>query len=182
MEIIQGVIIALLFVVFSLCDAWGNLRSFQSPTSMRQKPASQGSVSSPAALWNPLQMSSQYPSPLTSDSRRFAKDPLGVQSKQLLQGLVKPLEWRYPVVPEIQTEVAVGFEQRPPVTPSSVAVQCSENAVLIEVKQDLFSNGQLIQPSGLSLGGCSAVGEDFDSKVFIFEYELQNCGSMLMVS
>lgn len=173
MEFIQAVLVALLSVGFSLCDAWGNLRPFQSPRSLSQKPAPLRSVS-----WNPSPLSF----PLGSDSRRFAQDPLGVQSKQMLEGPVKPLDWRFPVVPDIHTEVAVGFEQRPPVTPSSVAVQCSESSVLVEVQQDLFSNGQLIQPSGLLLGGCPAVGEDSHSKVLIFQYQLQDCGSVLMVS
>uniref|UniRef100_A0A672SW01 Zona pellucida sperm-binding protein 3 n=1 Tax=Sinocyclocheilus grahami TaxID=75366 RepID=A0A672SW01_SINGR len=63
-----------------------------------------------------------------------------------------------------------------------VAVQCGENRVLVEVKKDLFSNGQLIQPSGLSMGGCPVVGEDSASRVLIFEYELQDCNSVLMMS
>ncbi|XP_016427518.1 zona pellucida sperm-binding protein 3-like, partial [Sinocyclocheilus rhinocerous] len=102
--------------------------------------------------------------------------------KQLLQGPVKPLSWRFPIVPEVQSELAVDFQLRQPVTPSSVAVQCGENRVLVEVKKDLFSNGQLIQPSGLSMGGCPVVGEDSASRVLIFEYELQDCNSVLMMT
>ncbi len=101
--------------------------------------------------------------------------------KQVLQGPVKPLDWRFPIVPEVQSEVAVDFQLRQPVTPSSVAIQCGENRVFVEVQQDLFSNGHLIQPSGLSLGGCPVVGQYSNSRVLIFEYELQDCNSVLMV-
>ncbi len=76
----------------------------------------------------------------------------------MLHGPVKPLVWRFPIVPEVQSEVSVDFQLRQPVTPSSVAIQYGENRVHVEVQQGLFSNGQLIQPSGLSLGGCPVVG------------------------
>ncbi|KAA0711662.1 Zona pellucida sperm-binding protein 3 [Triplophysa tibetana] len=165
MEFILDVIFALLFVV-SLCDAWSDPRI--------QKPASRWSL--------PQQMPSQRPSPPASESRRLAQDLQGVQSKQLSEGLVSPLVWRFPVTPEVQTDVAVGFEQRRPVTPRTVAVMCGESAVLVEVKQDLFGTGQLIRPSGLSLGGCPVFGADFGSKVLMFVYELHQCGSVLMMT
>ncbi|ROI68657.1 Zona pellucida sperm-binding protein 3 [Anabarilius grahami] len=151
---------------------------------MRPKsdPASRNPALSPLGLWNPLQVAPQFQSPLSSVSRNLAQDPFGLQEKQLLQGPVKPLDWRYPIVPEVQRELAVDFQLRQPVTPSSVAVQCSENRVLVEVQQDLFSNGQLIQPTGLSLGGCPVVGQDTEARVLIFEYELQDCNSVLMMN
>ncbi|KAL0169485.1 hypothetical protein M9458_034081, partial [Cirrhinus mrigala] len=170
MEFLQGVFVLVLIVSFDLTNAWGSLRYGQSPGTMRWKsdPASRGPAFSPRGLWNPMGMTSALQS------------PFGVQEKQLLQGPVKPLDWRFPLVPEVQRELAVDFQMRQPVTPSSVAVQCSENQVLVEVQQDLFSNGQLIQPSGLSLGGCSVVGQDPESRVLVFEYELQSCNSVLM--
>ncbi|XP_048048137.1 zona pellucida sperm-binding protein 3-like isoform X1 [Megalobrama amblycephala] len=182
MEFLQGVLVVVVLVAFDLPDAWGSLRYSQSPRSMRPKsdPASRSPGLSPLGLWNPLQVASQ--SPLSPVSRNLAQDPFGLQEKQLLQGPVKPLDWRYPVVPEVQRELAVDFQLRQPVTPSSVAVQCSENRVLVEVQQDLFSNGQLIQPSGLSLGGCPVVGQDTESRVLIFEYELQDCNSVQMMN
>uniref|UniRef100_A0A671LAH4 Zona pellucida sperm-binding protein 3 n=1 Tax=Sinocyclocheilus anshuiensis TaxID=1608454 RepID=A0A671LAH4_9TELE len=138
-----------------------------------------GSALSSQGVLTPLQKASQFQS---QDSRGFVQEPLGFQEKQLLQGPVKPLDWRFPIVPEVQSELAVDFQLRQPVTPSSVAVQCGENRVLVEVKKDLFSNGQLIQPSGLSMGGCPVVGEDSASRVLIFEYELQDCNSVLMMT
>ncbi|KAK9960254.1 hypothetical protein ABG768_010329 [Culter alburnus] len=184
MELLQGVLVVVVLVAFDLPDAWGSLRYSQSPRSMRLKsdPASRSPALSPLGLWNPLQVASQFQSPLSPVSRNLAQDPFGLQEKQLLQGPVKPLDWRYPVVPEVQRELAVDFQLRQPVTPSSVAVQCSENRVLVEVQQDLFSNGQLIQPTGLSLGGCPVVGQDTESMVLIFEYELQDCNSVLMMN
>ncbi|WP_161550420.1 zona pellucida domain-containing protein, partial [Pseudomonas sp. Q1] len=142
-------------------------------------PASRGHALSSQGFLNPFQKDYQFP---VLDSRRFAQEPLGLQEKQLMQGPVKPLDWKFPVVPEVQRELAANFQLRQPVTPSSVAVQCSENRVHVEVKKDMFSNGQLIQPSGLSMGGCPVVGEDSASGVLIFEYALQDCNSVLMMT
>ncbi len=153
MSLFHGVLMLVVIAVFDLKNAWGSLRYNQSPGRMKLQsdPVSRGPALSSQGFWNPLQKASPFQS---HDSRGFAQEPLGLQEKQVLQGPVKPLLWRFPIVPEVQSEVAVDFQLRQPVTPSSVAVQCSENRVHVEVQQDLFSNGQLIQPSGLSLGGC----------------------------
>ncbi|XP_067280264.1 zona pellucida sperm-binding protein 3-like [Pseudorasbora parva] len=184
MEFLKGVLVVVVIVAFDLPNAWGSLRYSQSPRSMGPKsdPASRSPALSPPGLRNTLQVSSQFQSPLGSSSRGLAQEPFGLQEKQLLQGPVKPLDWKYPIVPEVQSELAVNFQLRQPVTPSSVAVQCGENRVLVEVQQDLFSNGHLIQPTGLSLGGCPVVGQDSQSKVLIFEYELQDCNSVQMMN
>ncbi len=180
MGFLQCVLVLVVIVVFDLKNAWGILRYNQSPSSMKPQsdPASRGPPLSSPQFWNPLQKASQLPS---HDSRGFAQESLGLQEKQVLQGPVKPLDWRFPIVPEVQSEVAVDFQLRQPVTPSSVAVQCGENRVHVEVQQDLFSNGQLIQPSGLSLGGCPVVGWVPGSSVLFFENELHDCNSVLMV-
>ncbi|XP_067279230.1 uncharacterized protein [Pseudorasbora parva] len=184
MEFLKGVLVVVVILAFDLPNACGSLRYSQSPRSMGPKldPASRSPALSPPGLQNTLQVSPQFQSPLGSSSRGLAQEPFGLQEKQLLQGLVKPLDWKYPIVPEVQSELAVNFQLRQPVTPSSVAVQCGENRVLVEVQQDLFSNGHLIQPTGLSLGGCPVVGQDSQSKVLIFEYELQDCNSVQMGS
>ncbi|XP_058624151.1 zona pellucida sperm-binding protein 3-like [Onychostoma macrolepis] len=181
MGVLQGVLVLVMIVVFDLKYAWGSLRYSQSPRSMKPQsdPASRGPALSSQGFRNPLQKVSQFQSHV---SREFAQEPLGVQEKQVLQGPVKPLVWRFPIVPELQSEVAVDFQLRQPVTPSSAAIQCGENQVLVEVQQDLFSNGQLIQPSGLSLGGCPVVGWVPGSRVLFFEYELQDCNSVLMMT
>ncbi|XP_077093769.1 zona pellucida sperm-binding protein 3-like [Siphateles boraxobius] len=184
MGFLKVVLVVVAIVAFDLPDVLGSLRYSHSPRSMgpRSDPASRSPALSPLGLWNPLQVASQFQSPLGPDSKSLAQDPFGVQEKQLLQVPVKPLDWRYPIVPEVQSELAVDFQLRQPVTPSSVAVQCGENRVLVEVQQDFFSNGQLIQPTGLSLGGCPVVGQDPGSRVLIFEYELQDCNSVLMMN
>uniref|UniRef100_A0A9J7YPT2 Zona pellucida sperm-binding protein 3 n=2 Tax=Cyprinus carpio TaxID=7962 RepID=A0A9J7YPT2_CYPCA len=179
MGFLQGVLVLVVIVAFDLKNAWGSLRHSQSPSIMKPQSASRGPVLSSQGFLNPFQKVSQVQS---FDSRKFAQEPLGSQEKQLLQGPVKPLDWRFPIVPEVPRELAVNFQLRQPVTPSSVAVQCSENRVHVEVKKDLFSNGQLIQPSGLSMGGCPVVREDSASGVLIFEYELQDCNSVLMMT
>ncbi len=175
MGLFHGVLVLVVIVVFDLKNAWGSLRYNQSPRSMKPQsdPVSRGPVLSSQG-WSPLQKASPFQS---HDSRRFAQEPLGLQEKQ---GPVKPLVWRFPIVPEVQSKVAVDFQLRQPVTPSSVAIQCGENRVHVEVQQDFFSNGQLIQPSGLSLGGCPVVGWVPGSRV-LFENELHDCNSVLMV-
>ncbi len=180
MSLFHGVLVLVVIAVFDLKNAWGSLRYNQSPGSMKPQsnPVSRGPVLSSQGFWNPLQKASPFQS---HDSRGFAQEPLGLQEKQVLQGPVKPLVWRFPIVPEVQSEVAVDFQLRQPVTPSSVAIQCGENRVHVEVQQDLFSNGQLIQPSGLSLGGCPVVGWVPGSRVLYFENELHDCNSVLMV-
>ncbi len=180
MSLFHGVLMLFVIAVFDLKNAWGSLRYNQSPRSMKPQsnPVSRGPALFSQGFWNPLQKASPFQS---HDSRRFAQEPLGLQEKQVLQGPVKPLVWRFPIVPEVQSKVAVDFQLRQPVTPSSVEIQCGENRVHVEVQQDIFSNGQLIQPSGLSLGGCPVVGWVPGSRVLFFENELHDCNSVLMV-
>ncbi|XP_051501695.1 zona pellucida sperm-binding protein 3-like [Myxocyprinus asiaticus] len=99
-----------------------------------------------------------------------------------MQGPVVPLTWHYPVIPEEPQKPDVPFELRIPAPAQSIAAQCGERFVHVEVKMDFFGTGQLVNPSFLSLGGCGAVGEDPDTQVFIFENELQACGSSLMMT
>uniref|UniRef100_A0A8C2IMC9 ZP domain-containing protein n=1 Tax=Cyprinus carpio TaxID=7962 RepID=A0A8C2IMC9_CYPCA len=139
----------------------------QSPSTMKLQsaPSSRGPVLSSWYL-NPFQKTSQFQS---FDSRKFAQEPLGSQQKQLMQGPVKPLDTGgFPSFQRCKA-LAVNFQLRQPVTPSSVAVQCSENRVFVE-------------PSGLSMGGCPVVSEDSASGVLIFEYELQDCNIVLMMT
>ncbi|XP_026100879.1 zona pellucida sperm-binding protein 3-like [Carassius auratus] len=181
MGFLQGVLVVAVIVVFDLKNAWGSLRRSQSPSS--KKPQSTSASRDPAlpsqGFLNPFQKASQFQS---LGYGGFAQEPLGLQEKQLLQGPVKPLSWKFPIVPEVQRELAVNFQLRQPVTPSSVAVQCSEDRVHVEVRKDMFGNGLLIQPSGLSMGGCPVVGEDSASGVLILEYALQDCNSVLMMT
>ncbi|XP_052431144.1 zona pellucida sperm-binding protein 3-like isoform X10 [Carassius gibelio] len=180
MGLLQYVLVLVVLVVFDLKNAFGSLRSSQSPKSKKHQPypASRVAVSS-QVLGNTLQKASPSQG---LDYSGFAQEPLGLQEKQVLQGPVRPLDWRFPIVPEVPSEMAVDFRLRQPVTPSSVAIQCGENRVHVEVQQDLFSNGELIQPSGLTLGGCPVVGLVPGSKVLFFENELQDCNSVLMMT
>jgi len=110
------------------------------------------------------------------------QDPGSSQSKQLMEAPLVPLTWRFPVVPEEPQQPDVPFELRVPVAAESIAAQCGESFVHVEVKKDFFGTGQLVNPSFLTLGGCAAVGEDPTTQVLIFQYELQACGSSLTVS
>uniref|UniRef100_A0AAZ3SHB8 Zona pellucida sperm-binding protein 3 n=1 Tax=Oncorhynchus tshawytscha TaxID=74940 RepID=A0AAZ3SHB8_ONCTS len=105
------------------------------------------------------------------------KQDLVFQSKQ---GFETPLTWTFPrdPVPEAKPDVR-NVELKQPVPANTVGVKCGENLVQVEVTQDLFGIGQLIQPAHLTLGGCAAVGEDVEAQRLIFESELQGCGSKL---
>uniref|UniRef100_A0A3B4ATR3 Zona pellucida sperm-binding protein 3 n=1 Tax=Periophthalmus magnuspinnatus TaxID=409849 RepID=A0A3B4ATR3_9GOBI len=74
------------------------------------------------------------------------------------------------------------IEVRHPVPVSTVAVDCRESYVHVEVKKDMFGIGQFIYPGGLTLGDCPVSAEDNTGQVLIFQYELQSCGSELRVS
>ncbi|XP_056118843.1 zona pellucida sperm-binding protein 3-like [Rhinichthys klamathensis goyatoka] len=110
------------------------------------------------------------------------QDPGSSQSKQLMEAPLVPLTWHFPVVPEEPQQPDVPFELRVPIATESIAAQCGERFVHVEVKKDFFGTGQLVNPSFLTLGGCAAVGEDPTTQVLIFEYELQACGSSLMMT
>ncbi|KAL6460858.1 hypothetical protein MHYP_G00308240 [Metynnis hypsauchen] len=107
------------------------------------------------------------------------EDPLSVQLKQVVQGQLKKLTWHFPQAPEKPQQPAVYFEPRQPVSTVSVAADCGQSSVYVEVKKDLFGTGELIDPSALSLGGCAVTGEDSAAQVLIFEAELQLCNSVL---
>ncbi|XP_057685485.1 zona pellucida sperm-binding protein 3-like isoform X1 [Corythoichthys intestinalis] len=77
-----------------------------------------------------------------------------------------------PVEPD--PKMAVDFEQRVPKPADSLAVQCGEGEVIVEVKQNFFGNGQLIRPSDLTLGGCGLLRQD--DRVLLFRTELHGCG------
>ncbi|XP_042599226.1 zona pellucida sperm-binding protein 3-like [Cyprinus carpio] len=176
---LRCVLVLVVLVVFDLKTGFGSLRSSQSPKSKKYQSYPASRVPAVSSQGLTLQKASPFQS---LDSRRFAQEPLGVQEKQVLRGPVKPLDWRFPIVPELPREMAVDFHLRQPVTPSSVAIQCGETRIHVEAHQDLFSNGQLIQPSGLTLGGCPVVGFVPGSKVLYFENELQDCNSVLMMT
>jgi len=117
-----------------------------------------------------------------ADPWNLLQEPGNTQSKQLMEGPVAPLTWRFPIMPEEPQQPDVPFELRVPVAAESIAAQCGENLVHVEVKKDFFGTGHLVNPSFLTLGGCAVVGEDPEANVLIFEYELQTCGSSLTVS
>ncbi|KAL0163890.1 hypothetical protein M9458_039643, partial [Cirrhinus mrigala] len=120
-------------------------------------------------------------SPAGVDPWKF-QEPGSSQSKQLMQAPMTPLTWHFPVVPEEPQQPDVNFELHVPTPTESIAAQCGESSVHVEVKMDFFGTGQLVNPSFLSLGGCAAVGKDPEAKVLIFEYELQACGSSLTMT
>ncbi|KAK9956632.1 hypothetical protein ABG768_014351 [Culter alburnus] len=110
--------------------------------------------------------------------------PSSIQSKQEFQIPVSELTWKFPVAPEEPAQPDFNFElQQPkPHAANSIAVQCWEDAVHVEVKQDFFGTGQLLEPSLLSLGGCGVVDLDAAAGVFVFHSPLQECGGELVMT
>ncbi|XP_010904151.1 zona pellucida sperm-binding protein 3 [Esox lucius] len=102
-----------------------------------------------------------------------------VQSKQTFP---EHLTWRFPENPVKEELPAITEHRPPPVAANSVAVQCGESAARVEVKQDLFGIGQLIDPADLTLGSCAVTGEDASVQVLFFDTELHGCGSTMMMT
>ncbi|XP_039543061.1 zona pellucida sperm-binding protein 3-like isoform X3 [Pimephales promelas] len=117
-----------------------------------------------------------------TDSGKSSQDLMGVQLKELLQGPVAKLTWSFPSLPEEPQQSDVPFELPNPVPANSVAAQCGENSVYVEVKKDFFGTGRPLLSSGFTLGGCTATGEDSSAQVLIFESELHGCSSTSMVT
>nr|BCD71186.1 egg envelope protein [Sardinops melanostictus] len=88
------------------------------------------------------------------------------------------MTWKFPEVP-LPSEVGVTVDLRTPIIPNSIQVQCEEQQVLIEVDMDFFKNGQLINPTDLTLGGCAVVGQDLSANKMLLQSDLHNCGSVL---
>uniref|UniRef100_A0A8C9WRL5 Zona pellucida sperm-binding protein 3 n=1 Tax=Scleropages formosus TaxID=113540 RepID=A0A8C9WRL5_SCLFO len=89
--------------------------------------------------------------------------------------------------PSVPVSLVQPVAQAPPAVksqflaaPSGVKVGCREDSVVVEVQQDMLSNGQLIQPSEITLGGCAPVGQDPSRGVLLFVSELHGCGSTLV--
>ncbi len=125
----------------------------------------------------------QFPvqTPARSDFGRPSQDLFGIQSKELMLGPVTKLTWRFPSLPEEPQRPDSPFELHHRVPANSVAAQCGENSIYVEVMEDFFGTGKPLRSSAFTLGGCTATGEDPSAQVLIFESELHGCGSIVMV-
>ncbi|XP_069018627.1 zona pellucida sperm-binding protein 3-like [Embiotoca jacksoni] len=115
--------------------------------------------------------------PVRQEPRKVPQDPY--QHKQTFE---KPLTWTYPEDPRSEPQPDVQFEMRHPVPAATVAVECKERDVHVEVKKDMFGSGQFINPADLTLGACGVVAEDGNAQVLIFASALHGCGSSLMMT
>ncbi|XP_068169365.1 zona pellucida sperm-binding protein 3-like [Antennarius striatus] len=97
--------------------------------------------------------------------------------QQSKQDFGKKLTWKYPEDPQPEPKSEVPFELRHPVPATTVAVQCGEKEARVAVKKDMFGTGHFISASDLKLGTCGTFSEDTAAQAFIFETELQGCGS-----
>ncbi|XP_051982310.1 zona pellucida sperm-binding protein 3-like [Xyrauchen texanus] len=101
-------------------------------------------------------------------------------SPQVQKGFQKPMSG--PVLDPVFTDKVVMdpvFVPKVPVPANTVDTQCGEVSVKVHVQQDFLGNGQFINPSDLTLGGCPFVGFDDHARIIAFESELQGCGSTL---
>uniref|UniRef100_A0A4W4ESQ1 Zona pellucida sperm-binding protein 3 n=1 Tax=Electrophorus electricus TaxID=8005 RepID=A0A4W4ESQ1_ELEEL len=122
-------------------------------------------VRSPVGLKNPVQQH------------------FNLQSQQELQGPVKQVTWHFPQEPQLPArQPPVQFEMPQPAAAESIAAECGENEVYVEVKRDLFGTGELINPADLTLGGCAVTGEDSAAQVLIFQLALQACNSTTIMT
>ncbi|XP_016395521.1 zona pellucida sperm-binding protein 3-like [Sinocyclocheilus rhinocerous] len=139
-------------------------------------------------LGNPASAPQGFPAPFPvqtparNDFRRPSQDLFGVQSKELMLGPVTKLAWSFPNLPEELQQPDIPFELRHPVPANSVAAQCGENSIYVEVMEDFFGTGKPLRSSALTLGSCTATGEDPSAQVLIFESELHGCGSIVTVT
>lgn len=161
-----AVFLVALALLGSFCDAqWGQPSGYQKPAAPAyQKPAAP-TYQKPAA---PVR---QEP------SKQVPQEPQ--QTKHTFE---TPLTWKYPEDPKPEPQPEVPFELRHPVPAATIAVECRESDAHVEVKKDMFGIGQFINFADLTLGTCAAVAEDTAAQVLIFESELHDCGSSLMVS
>nr|ANS71335.1 egg envelope protein EeZPCb [Engraulis encrasicolus] len=82
-------------------------------------------------------------------------------------------------IPEPPRASVVHEEQEPA---DSVGVTCGADYVQVEVNQDFYGTGKLIQSEQLSLGDCPVTGEFSSAQLFVFQSELHGCGSELEIS
>nr|XP_023690121.1 zona pellucida sperm-binding protein 3-like [Paramormyrops kingsleyae] len=108
--------------------------------------------------------------------------PLAAAGQAVDSKLLPPLYQ----VPQSQLEVkgAVKSQEVAQLRPQvqSVSADCQESSVLVAVHRDLFGIGRLIDPSDVTLGGCASTGQDSSGQVLMFQTELQNCGSTMMMT
>ncbi|XP_067091197.1 zona pellucida sperm-binding protein 3-like [Osmerus mordax] len=125
--------------------------------------------------------------PVQLPPQKTTEEPVQVLARR--HGYLKSKEtseesftWKFPENP-VEEASPQRFETRPPSHAyNGVMVQCGPNSIRVEVKQDLFGIGQPIKTEDLNLGGCKATGEDANSRVVIFESELNRCGSVVTIA
>ncbi|XP_056628013.1 zona pellucida sperm-binding protein 3-like [Triplophysa dalaica] len=184
----------MLVLAFGLSDAQWRGRSAQTPKPRTFRPRSHMQVPQQTEARmpqfpqtnNPMVVPQRFPSQFAMQTPgvvggRPGQDPVGVQSKQFLQGPMEKLMWTFPSLPEEPLQPEIPFELRYPISPNSVGAQCGENSVYVEVMEDFFGTGKLLA-SGFALGSCGPIGQDNNAQVLLFESELHGCGSMLTVT
>lgn len=116
-------------------------------------------------------------SPLGSEKRQILETNQGHQSYGFRNTLQSPK--LTPVTGGSETDLR--FEHQEPEPPRTVAVECRESSVHVQVHRDLLGNGQLIEPADITLGGCEAVRFNNQAQILVFESALEGCSSEITV-
>ncbi|KAM9753661.1 zona pellucida sperm-binding protein 3-like [Menidia menidia] len=133
-------------------------------------------------MWGTL-IAAQRAVKTPGSSRAKHKRPIQTPVHQEKLPLSEPLSWRYPDPPTPEEpRLPPHFELRVPMPANSVSAVCGENAVRVEVQRDLLGVGKPVLETDVSLGGCPPTGEDPEQEVLIFESELHQCGSQLLMT
>ncbi|XP_048835569.1 zona pellucida sperm-binding protein 3-like isoform X4 [Brienomyrus brachyistius] len=106
------------------------------------------------------------------------------QSAGLPGGLVAPQSAGFPSGLVLTKQVAPALAKSVTsiqVNPDAVSVVCGEDYVVVLVQPILFGNGQPINASDITFGGCTPTGQDASGTVR-FQSVLQGCGSTLTMT
>ncbi|KAI7811060.1 zona pellucida sperm-binding protein 3-like [Triplophysa rosa] len=138
-------------------------------------PPSQGFIQIPMQVQSQSTSYAPVQSQMNSRPEQRHEYPTQIQQKPMPGPVLQPV---------VKDEVVMQstFEPKTPVPANSVGVRCGEVSVKVHAQQDFLGNGQFIDPSDLTLGGCPFVGFDHHARIVVFESALQDCGSTLTMT
>ncbi|XP_020504694.2 zona pellucida sperm-binding protein 3 [Labrus bergylta] len=123
--------------------------------------------------------------PESGNSRESATQTAGILQRKIWPE-IEPFSWKFPEDPvELKIMPPVELkqqQQQQQVTKERVAVRCWESKIQVEVSQDLLGLSSRVKPEEVTLGGCPATEVDDSSHVLVFESELHDCGSILVMT
>ncbi|XP_026888799.2 zona pellucida sperm-binding protein 3-like [Electrophorus electricus] len=186
-----GFMLLLLVAFGSTLAQWQGMNKIQVPSGLQFKHPVQAGQQTVTGVSSQGSHTSKPTGPAQASLGQQSRNPVQIpvqqhfnlQSQQELQGPVKQVTWHFPQEPQLPArQPPVQFEMPQPAAAESIAAECGENEVYVEVKRDLFGTGELINPADLTLGGCAVTGEDSAAQVLIFQLALQACNSTTIMT